>query len=110
MRVEVCLCFILLLCVASVRGGQPPRPEPQMTFLDNGDVRIGMDLALGGAITHISTKDRSGNIINSADLGRQIAGAVALATGQLSSQSSTAKCPILSLKRPVAACDGCFFP
>ena len=31
-----------------------------------------MDLALGGAVTFISSKDHPGNIINSADLGRQI--------------------------------------
>ena len=43
-----------------------------MTFLDNGEVRVGMDLALGGAVTFISSKDHPGNIINSADLGRQI--------------------------------------
>jgi hypothetical protein len=43
-----------------------------MTFLGNGEVRIGMDLALGGAVTFISSKDHPGNIINSADLGRQI--------------------------------------
>jgi hypothetical protein len=43
-----------------------------MTFLDNGEGRIGMDLALGGAVTHISCKGRPGNLINSADLGRQI--------------------------------------
>lgn len=43
-----------------------------MTFLDNGEVRIGLDLALGGAVTHLSSKDHPGNIINSADLGRQI--------------------------------------
>lgn len=43
-----------------------------MTYLDNGEVRIGMDLSLGGAVTFIATKDRPGNLINSADLGRQI--------------------------------------
>ncbi len=43
-----------------------------MTFLDNGEVRVGMDLGLGGAVTFISSKDHPGNIINSADLGRQI--------------------------------------
>ena len=43
-----------------------------MTFLDNGEVRVGMDLALGGAVTFISSRDHPGNIINSADLGRQI--------------------------------------
>jgi len=53
-------------------GGQPQLAAPKMTFLDNGEVRIGMDLALGGAVTFISSKDHPGNIINSADLGRQI--------------------------------------
>jgi hypothetical protein len=43
-----------------------------MTFLDNGEVRLGMDLALGGAVTFLSSRDHPGNLINSADLGRQI--------------------------------------
>jgi hypothetical protein len=64
-------CVALILCVFSAFG-QSKRPEPKMTFLDNGEVRIGMDLGLGGAVTFISSKDHPGNIINSADLGRQI--------------------------------------
>jgi hypothetical protein len=47
-------------------------PASQMTSLDNGQVRVGMDLALGGAVTFISSKEHPANIINSADLGRQI--------------------------------------
>jgi hypothetical protein len=43
-----------------------------MTFLDNGTVRIGADLALGGAITWLSHRERPQNLINSCDLGRQI--------------------------------------
>jgi len=43
-----------------------------MSFLDDGEVRVGMDLGLGGAVTFISSKDHPGNIINSADFGRQI--------------------------------------
>lgn len=53
-------------------GTQPKLPDPQMAFLDNGEVRVGMDLALGDAVTFISSKDHPANIINSADLGRQI--------------------------------------
>lgn len=72
--------FQRLLVVGSVLGifgvgclgDSPSLPEPKMTFLDNGQLRIGMDLALGGAVTFISSKDHPGNIINSADLGRQI--------------------------------------
>jgi hypothetical protein len=64
---------LLLVGVAGLAaGGQPTLPEPRMTFLDNGEVRLGMDLALGGAVTHLSCKDHPGNLINRADLGRQI--------------------------------------
>jgi hypothetical protein len=56
----------------SAPAALPPRPPAKMTFLDNGEVRIGMDLALGGAVTFISSRDHPGNLINSADLGRQI--------------------------------------
>lgn len=65
------LCGITV-CALNTLVGQAPLPAPQMTFLDNAEVRIGMDLALGGAVTFISGKDHPGNIINSADLGRQI--------------------------------------
>ena len=65
------LC-LLTLCGLNTVVGQALPPAPRMTFLDNGEVRIGMDLALGGAVTFISSKDHPGNIINSADLGRQI--------------------------------------
>ena len=63
---------VLRLWVVGCFGNPPLVPEPKMTFLDNGEVRVGMDLALGGAVTFISSKDHPGNIINSADLGRQI--------------------------------------
>lgn len=53
-------------------GATPAPPPPEMTYLDNGEIRIGLDLALGGAVTFISSKDHPDNIINSADLGRQI--------------------------------------
>lgn len=71
-EVRLALFFALFLCVFNALGEQAQRPEPKMTFLDNGEVRVGMDLALGGAVTFIASKDHPGNIINSADLGRQI--------------------------------------
>jgi len=58
--------------VMGLGEGLAALPAPRMTYLDNGEVRIGMDLALGGAVTFISSRDHPGNIINSADLGRQI--------------------------------------
>ena len=64
--------FGILLHPAIAGRAATALPTPRMTFLDNGHVRIGMDLALGGAVTFISGKDHPGNLINSADLGRQI--------------------------------------
>jgi hypothetical protein len=66
------LCLAAALSAFSSPAGEASLAEPRMIFLDNGEVRIGMDLALGGAVTFISSKDHPGNIINSADLGRQI--------------------------------------
>ena len=72
LNIHLCWCALLALGHAIGYGAMPALPTPKMTFLDNGEVRIGMDLALGGAVTFISSKDHPGNIINSADLGRQI--------------------------------------
>ncbi len=62
----------MAICALTAFSAQSPGSSGRMTFLDNGRVRIGMDLGLGGAVTFISSKDHPGNIINSADLGRQI--------------------------------------
>jgi len=45
---------------------------PAMSYLDNGVIRIGADLALGGAITYLSASGSQTNLINSFDWGRQI--------------------------------------
>ena len=71
-ELHLCLCLAVALCALGTFCGQAQQPPPSMTFLDDGEVRVGMDLALGGAVTFISSKDHPGNIINSADLGRQI--------------------------------------
>jgi hypothetical protein len=64
--------LVLGLLGAESRGVSESLPEPKMTYLDNGEVRVGMDLALGGAVTFLSSRDHPGNVINGADLGRQI--------------------------------------
>ena len=71
-ELHLCLGFAVALCALGTFCGQAQQPAPTMTFLDDGEVRVGMDLTLGGAATFISSKDHPGNIINSADLGRQI--------------------------------------
>ncbi|MBI1373783.1 MAG: hypothetical protein GC159_13750 [Phycisphaera sp.] len=44
-----------------------------MSYLDNGEIRIGVDLNLGGAITYLApSKQPDNNLVNSFDYGRQI--------------------------------------
>ena len=68
---------ITLLLGVSVSALMAQAPEPrvpgatEMSFLDNGKIRLGVDLRVGGAITWLS---RSGgeNVVNSHVFGRQI--------------------------------------
>ncbi|MBX3175952.1 MAG: hypothetical protein KF886_01185 [Candidatus Hydrogenedentes bacterium] len=61
------LLFALAIAAATV--------EPAfsgMSYLDNGEIRIGVDLDIGGAITYLSESGSDENMINSHDWGRQI--------------------------------------
>lgn len=49
-----------------------PLPEPKRLFLDNGKVRLGIDLNAGGAITYLAEGTSGVNMVNNADLGRQL--------------------------------------
>lgn len=44
----------------------------EMSYLDNGIIKIGVNLDLGGAITYIADSNDSKNIVNNHDWGRQI--------------------------------------
>lgn len=46
--------------------------QPRMSYLDNGTLKIGVDLNLGGAITHLSRSKSDDNLVNNWDWGRQI--------------------------------------
>jgi hypothetical protein len=43
-----------------------------MSYLDNGEIKVGANLDIGGAITHVSKSGDEENVINSHDWGRQI--------------------------------------
>jgi len=43
-----------------------------MAYLDNGSVRLGLDLSQGGAVTYLSKSGSDVNVINSADRGREV--------------------------------------
>lgn len=71
----ICIAIFALLS-GGLSGISPTASAPQgaserMSYLDNGQVRVGVDLNLGGVITFLATPRRE-NIINSHDYGRQI--------------------------------------
>lgn len=43
-----------------------------MSWLENGQVRVGVDLDLGGALTFLASTKDGANVINNFDLGRQV--------------------------------------
>ena len=48
------------------------RHEPKMSYLDNGTIRLGVDLNVGGAITFLARSGSAQNLVNGYDFGRQI--------------------------------------
>jgi hypothetical protein len=71
------LPFLLLLAVPAIAddGNAVTRVrahEPQMSYLQNSSIKLGVDLALGGSITYLSCLTPAENLINSYDFGRQI--------------------------------------
>lgn len=62
-------------CIAGLifflAGVSPLRAEPRLSFLENGDLKVGINLDLGGAITWLSGEDGQ-NRINNFDHGRQV--------------------------------------
>ena len=46
--------------------------QDKISYIDNGVIRVGVNLGLGGAITYVSKSGSDENLINSADWGRQI--------------------------------------
>lgn len=57
-------------------GGAPAAPPvetPSSTiFLDNGKIKVGINLDYGGSVTYLSQSGSKENIVNNYDLGRQI--------------------------------------
>ena len=68
------LSFALAAGVLSTVQAEPTRDsiEPKMSWLDNGTIRLGVDLAIGGAITYLAESNQGRNMINSHDWGRQV--------------------------------------
>lgn len=45
---------------------------PKMSYLDNGLIKIGVDLGRGGSIGYLADAEKGGNVVNVHDLGRWI--------------------------------------
>jgi len=63
---------LLFLSICSMGIVTSPARAERMSFLDNGTIRIGVDLDIGGTITFLARSQGGENLINSRDLGRQI--------------------------------------
>ena len=57
--------------ILAILGLCQPMPG-QVSYLDNGNIKIGVDLGMGGSITYLSQSNSTYNVVNSADLGREI--------------------------------------
>jgi hypothetical protein len=69
------LLLVLPLARVSYAGPRDAGHVAHMDYLDNGVIRVGVDLNLGGAIVYLSPSPRTGaerNVINSWDWGRQV--------------------------------------
>ena len=66
------LWFGVVLLSALPLLAAPARPEPEMRWLENDLIRVGVDLHLGGSITSLVEKADGRELINNYDLGRQV--------------------------------------
>jgi hypothetical protein len=69
MRILIHLLILVFCWMGTVI---PPARAERMSFLDNGTIKIGVDLDIGGTITFLARSPGGENLINSHDLGRQI--------------------------------------
>ncbi|KAA9355242.1 hypothetical protein [Larkinella humicola] len=49
-----------------------PNPPARPSYIDNGMLRLSVDLNMGGAITYLATSANGQNVVNNWDAGRQI--------------------------------------
>src|SRR4051812_7757792 len=70
------LVLVAAICAVSLglAGEERPRPDSseRMSHLDNGIIRVGVDLDRGGSIGFLAAVKKGGNVVNVHDLGRWI--------------------------------------
>jgi len=67
----IVLCSGVVMAAAVCLAQQQDTAE-QMSWLDNGQIKLGVDLNLGGAVTYLADANTGENLINSYDWGRQV--------------------------------------
>lgn len=64
--------ILLLLLILPLEAKPPVRPKPDLLYLENQSMKIGIDRSMGASITWLSWKDHQENIVNIHDPGRLI--------------------------------------
>jgi hypothetical protein len=64
--------FYIAALPSAVLYAQQQESTEQMSRLDNGQIKLGVDLSIGGAITYLADSKTGDNLINSYDWGRQV--------------------------------------
>jgi hypothetical protein len=75
MRPQFFLCLVAAAVACPLFAQRPGPPGPKfsrMSYLDNGTIRLGVDLDAGGAITYLSRSGVEENVINTHDFGREV--------------------------------------
>ncbi len=75
LRIAIQTLCLMIFGFGSLCLGQEVRPDKQgtnLSYLDNGIIRVGADLDHGGSIGFLADVKKSGNVINVHDLGRWI--------------------------------------
>lgn len=62
----------VLMWTAASEKGEAHMDANTMTYLDNGTIRLGIDLTWGGAISYLSVSGTTQNLVNRHDAGRLI--------------------------------------
>lgn len=63
---------LIVLSVMLIAAAPRSLAQGAMRYLDNGHIRVGIDLDMGGAITYLSRSGTTDNVVNSFDAGREI--------------------------------------
>ena len=69
---QAILMFCCVLLLAPMVSAKEEVDESKMEYIDNGTIKLGVNLELGGAITYIADSSKGKNLVNNWDWGRQI--------------------------------------